>query len=183
MIRKGFKSQSVITMTTNNNSNVTVNSLYGKHGNMRSCNGFDCSLHEKYSKEEAASVLSGDIHLEEIVVIRPRTELGFRIWKAEETILAWLGDHGKFVVADASYSKDQLKSHLNGGWYFSGHRGGNGPQSSLMMEEALNTFCPGWYSKVENFAGPSSWRIDVSVKDDGTIIASNMGNDIVLGKL
>ena len=114
-------------MTTNNNSNVTVNSLYGKHGNMRSCNGFDCSLHEKYSKEEAASVLSGDIHLEEIVVIRPRTELGFRIWKAEETILAWLGDHGNFVVADASYSKDQLKSHLNGGWYFSGHRGGSVP--------------------------------------------------------
>lgn len=172
-------------MTTSNKSNkeVFVNYLSYNRAYELCCNGFESSLWDKYSREEAETVLSGDIRLKEIVVMEPRTEFGRRVWRAEKTILAWLGEGGKFVVANVSHSKEQLKQHLNGCWYFTGHRGGNGPQSSLMASEALSAFCPGWYSKVEEIAGPSSWRIDVAIKDDGTIAAYNMGNEIVLGHI
>lgn len=173
-------------MTNSKNSNnIVVNHLDYDKDYKLCCNGFTSYLDIKYSREEAETVLTGEVHLEEVVVLMPHYDdfTGRSELKAKKTILAWLGEKGKFVVADVSHSKEQLKNHLRG-WYFSGHRYGNGPQSSLMTEEALNAFCPGWYGKVEKIAGPSSWRIDVSVKDDGTIVGhSHIGGDIVLGKL
>lgn len=173
-------------MTNQKNSNIIVNNLTYNRYYDTCCEGSRSYLSKKYSKEEAEKVLSGDIHLKEVVVLHSYYDriTGRSEEKAEKTILAWLGEKGKFVVADVSHSKEQLKNHLHRGWYFSGHRYGNGPQASLMVEEALDAFCPGWYKTIDDVAGPSSWRIDISVKDDGTIIAnSHIGGDIVLGKI
>ncbi len=157
-----------------NGQKIIINSVDGylSNGTPR-CWKWTTDTFKKYSLEEAKKAL-GEVKLEEIVVFSNRRE------RPDTVVLGWLNNNGDFVIADEPFGKDRLKKYLHG-WYFSGHRMRPGADSSPMMREALDAFCPGWWDKIEDVLGPSSWRVNVHT-EDGKIIAHSSTVDIVLGE-
>ena len=155
-----------------NGKKISINPIDGYlDNNTPRCWKWTTDTFEKYSQEEAKKAL-GEVKLEEIVVYRRE--------RPDTVVLAWVGAHGEFVLADKTFGKDRLKKYLHG-WYFSGHRMCPGGEGSLMLQEALDAFCPGWWDKIEDVLGPSSWRVNVYT-EDGKIIAHSSTIDIVLGE-
>ena len=157
-----------------NGKKISINPIDGYlDNNTPRCWNGECDLIYSFSREEAEGVLKGEVSLQEIIVYG-------RGERQERVVLAWVGANGEFVLADEPFGKERLKKYLHG-WYFSGHRMCPGGEGSLMLQEALDTFCPGWWDKIEDVLGPSSWRVNIYT-EDGKIIAHSSMIDIVLGE-
>ena len=93
-------------------------------------------------------------------------EAGYAVW-----------DNGK--ICQSPWTKDEALEVLShGGTVFSGHRNCPGMKANPFILRALEAWAGNWYSQIDNVYGPSSWTVDIAVRE-GRVYAD--GVEIVQG--
>jgi hypothetical protein len=87
--------------------------------------------------------------------------LGYAVWE------------GNNICQNPWTKEEALKILSKGGKVFSGHRNCPGKRCSAYVERALNAWAENWYSQIDKVYGPSSWTVDISVRD-GRVYADDI---------
>ena len=78
------------------------------------------------------------------------------------------------ALCEGQWTRDEALEVLShGGHIFSGHRNCPGMKVSRYLKKALDIWAPDWYAQIDEIYGPSSWTVDLSVKD-GKVYADNV---------
>ena len=88
-------------------------------------------------------------------------DAGFAVWENGKIC------QGQWTKAEAL----EVLSH--GGRVFSGHRNCPGMKADPFVRRALATWAKNWYWQVDEVYGPSSWTVDISVRE-GRVYADNV---------